>query len=107
VIDRTGEHARQLGIANTRFEGGDLRRRLGDRGLVVLRRAELEQDDGVVQVPRQLLDRPDVLLDRRPLAGDRLRLLLVVPEAGGERLLLEPVDLGLQLRQVKDAPLAP
>jgi hypothetical protein len=84
-----------------------LGRRLGDGGLVVALGAELEQDDGVVQVARELLDPGDVLLERRALPRDGLRLLLVVPEAGRERQLLQPVDLCLELRQVKDAPLAP
>jgi hypothetical protein len=107
VIDGAGEHALELGLADARLERGGLRRRLGDGGLVVLGGAEVEQDDGVVEVAREPLDAGDVLLDRRPLAGDRLRLLLVVPEPRGERQLLEPVDLRLELRQVKDAPLAP
>jgi hypothetical protein len=107
VIDRPGEHPLELRLADARLERGGLRRRLRDGGLVVLRRAEIEQDDGVVEVARELLDAGDVLLDRRPPSGDDLRLLLVVPEAGGERQLLEPVDLCLELRQVKDAPLAP
>jgi hypothetical protein len=46
-------------------------------------------------------------LEIRALASDDLRLLLILPEALGECLLFEPVDLGLQFRKVKDAPLAP
>jgi hypothetical protein len=46
-------------------------------------------------------------LEIRPLPRDDLRLFLVFPEPLGERLLLQPVDLGLQFRKVKDAPLAP
>jgi hypothetical protein len=107
VIDRSGEHPRQLGVADPRLERRRLRGGLGDGRLVALARAEIEQDDRVVEVARQLLDAPDVLLDRRALPRDGLRLLLVVPEPRGERQLLEPVDLGLELRQVKDAPLAP
>jgi hypothetical protein len=107
VVDGAGEHPLELGLADARLEGGGLRGRLGDGGLVVLRGAEVEQDDGVVEVARELLDARDVLLDRRAPAGDALRLLLVVPEPGGEGQLLEPVDLCLELRQVKDAPLAP
>jgi len=107
VIDRSREHPLELRLADARLERGGLGGRLGDGGLVVLRRAEVEQDDRVVEVARELLDASDVLLDRRAPAGDDLRLLLVVPDAGGERQLLEPVDLCLELRQVKDAPLAP
>jgi hypothetical protein len=107
VVDGPGQHAFELGLADAGLERGRLGGGLGDGGLVVLRRAEIEQDDGVLEVARELLDAGDVLLDRRAPAGDDLRLLLVVPEAGGERQLLEPVDLCLELRQVKDAPLAP
>jgi hypothetical protein len=107
VVDGAGEHALELGLADAHLEGGRLRGGLGDGRLVVLGGAEVEEDEGVVEVARQLLDAGDVLLDRGPLAGDRLRLLLVVPEPRGERQLLEPVDLRLELRQVKDAPLAP
>jgi hypothetical protein len=73
----------------------------------VLGRTEFEQDGGVIQVARELLDRRDPQLDLRPLAGDRLRLLLVVPETGGEGERLEAIDFGFQPREVKDAPLAP
>jgi hypothetical protein len=107
VVDGPREHPLELGLADARLERRGLGGGLGDGGLVVLRGAEIEQDDGVVEVARELLDAGDVLLDRRPPARDDLRLLLVVPEAGGERQLLEPVDLCLELRQVKDAPLAP
>jgi hypothetical protein len=98
VIHRAREHARELRGAHPRLEGGHLTLRLGQDGLVVLGRAEIEQDDRVVEVPRELLDGLDLLLDGRPLSGDGLRLLLVVPEARRERLLLEPVNLRLQPR---------
>jgi hypothetical protein len=78
-----------------------------DRGVVVLRRAELEEDDGVVEIARELFDRVDLLLDARSFARDGLRLLRVVPESGRERLLFELRDLRSQRREVKDAPLAP
>jgi hypothetical protein len=107
VVDGTREHPCELGGAHASLEGGRLRGGLGDRRLVVLRGSEVEQDDRVVQVARQLLDRGDLLLDARALARDDLRGLLVFPEARGERLLLELVYLRLELRQVKDAPLAP
>jgi hypothetical protein len=107
VIDGPGEHPGELGISYASLEGGHLGFRLGDHRRVVLARAEVQQDGGVVQVSRELLDAREPLLDPRALARDGLRLLLVVPEPRGERTLLEPVDFGLQLRKVKDAPLAP
>jgi hypothetical protein len=107
VVDGPGQHARQLGGADATLERGKLGLGLGDDGVVVLGGAELQQDSGVLDVPRQLLDVGDLLLDAGPLAGDGLRLLLVVPEAGRERQLFEAVDLRLQPGEVKDAPLAP
>jgi hypothetical protein len=107
VVDRAREHPLELGPADAVLELGGLRGGFGDGRVVVLGGAEVEQDDGIVQVARQLLDRRQALFQRRPLARDALGLLLVVPEAGRERLLLEAVDLRFQLRKVKDAPLAP
>jgi hypothetical protein len=106
VVDRPGEHPGELRTSDALFEGGHLRLGLGDDRGVVLAGAQVEQDGGVVDVARQFLDRREALLEARALARDGLRLLLVVPETGRERLLLEPVDIGLQLREVKDAPLA-
>ena len=73
----------------------------------MLGRAEFEQDTGVVQVAGELLDRRYPLFDLGALPGDGLRLLLVVPETGGQCERLEAVDFGFQPRKVKDAPLAP
>ena len=69
--------------------------------------AELEKHLGVFGVALQLLERLHGLLERRALARDGLRLLGVVPEAGDEGALAELLDLPLQPRDVKDAPLAP
>ena len=80
---------------------------LVDGRLVVLAGAELEQLLGVVDLPPQLLVVLHEQLQARALAGDGLRLLGVVPETRGEGGVSEPVDLALQCRQVKDAPLAP
>jgi hypothetical protein len=107
VVDGAREHARQLGRAHARLEARDLPIDLGQRGLVVLGRAQLEQDPRVVEVARQLLDARDLRLEGGALAGDDLRLLLVVPEPRGQGLLLELVYLALEPGEVKDAPLAP
>jgi hypothetical protein len=80
---------------------------LRDHLLVALRGAQLEEDGRVFDVARQLLDDADLLLEARSAPRDGLRLLLIVPEARSQRLLLELVDRGLQPRKVKDAPLAP
>jgi hypothetical protein len=54
----------------------------------------------------ELLERRDDLLDARALACELLRLLMVVPKPWDERLLAELLDVSLQPRDVKDAPLA-
>jgi hypothetical protein len=107
VIDRTREHARELGFPNALFKGGHLGLRLGDDPLVVLARAQVEKNAGIVDIARQFLDAREALFEGRSFARDCLCLLLVVPEPGGESLLFETIDLRLQLRKVKDAPLAP
>ena len=89
-----------------RFEGGQLLGDLVDDALVLLGGAELEHLLRVVDVARELLDLVDLLLDAGALAGDRLRLLGVVPEAGSHRRFVQTIDLVLELRDVKDAPLA-
>ena len=104
VVDRPREHPRELGVSHPRVERGELALRLGDGGLVVLGGAEIEQDGRVVDVARELLDAVDLLLERRALAVDGLRLLLVVPEAGRERLPLELRDFDLQLGRSKMPP---
>jgi hypothetical protein len=106
VIDLTGEHPSELGRPQALLEAGQLLLDLADHGLVLLGRAELEQLLRVADVARELLDRVDLLLDVGALAGDRLRLLCVVPKIGSERRLVQTVDLVLELRDVKDAPLA-
>jgi hypothetical protein len=107
VVHGTGEHPRELCGAHSCFEGAERGLGLGDDRLVVLGGSQLEQDAGVVEVARELLDALDLLLEGRALARDGLRLVRVVPEAGRQRLLLEPVDFRFELRKVKDAPLAP
>jgi hypothetical protein len=47
------------------------------------------------------------LLDVGALAQENLRLGLIVPEAGGARLLVQLGEPSFELRDVKDAPLAP
>jgi hypothetical protein len=107
VVDRAGEHARELGRANTRLERRRQGFHLGHCSGVVFGGAELEEHHGVLEIARQFFDGAELLLDRRAATGDRLGLFLVLPEAGLQRLPLELGDLRLPLRQVKDAPLAP
>jgi hypothetical protein len=106
VIHLPREHAGELRLAKPRLEIAYLLADLFHDAVVVLGRAELEELLRVVDVPRELLDLLDELLDARALAIDRLRLLRVLPEPWGERLFVQAIDILLQLRDVKDAPLA-
>jgi hypothetical protein len=107
VVQLAREHPGELGLADAPLEVVELAVDLGDDAVVLLGDAELEELLGVVDVARELLGLFDLGLDRRALAGDRLRALGVVPEPRRQGLLVERVDLPFQLGEVKDAPLAP
>ena len=106
MIDLAGEHPPELRRAQALLEVRELRGDLFDDRVVFLRYAELEELLRVVDVARQLLRRLDLLLDARPLPRDLLGLLRIIPEPRSQRFLVEALDLLLQLRDVKDAPLA-
>ena len=74
---------------------------------VVFGRAKLEKNVRVVEIARQLFNRMNLLFESRAMPCYRLGLLRVLPKAWCEGLLLEVFDLRLELREVKDAPLAP
>ncbi len=107
VVDGAGEHARELRLAKPRLDGRDLRLGVGDGRLIVLRDSELEVPVGVREVLVELLDHLELLLDIGALAKERLRLALVVPEVGRARLFVQLGKSSFELRDVKDAPLAP
>jgi DNA-binding transcriptional LysR family regulator len=106
VIDRTRQHANELGLTQPAVHRTNLRLGVRDRGLVVLRRAEIEVVRRVVQILAELLDRLEQLLDLGALAQKRLRLLGSVPEVGGPCLLVQLREPFLESGDVKDAPLA-
>jgi len=106
VIGRAAEHAPELHAARAPHEIGNKRGRFGDRRLVVRLGAELEEDLRVLDVFFELLEGGQLRLEARALPRQLLRLLMVVPETGDERLLAELVDFSLQPGDVKDAPLA-
>jgi hypothetical protein len=106
VVDRARQHPPELCRTEPALEVGDLTGDLGRDGLVLLRDAELEELLRVLDVPRELLGGLELLLDPGALSGDDLRLLGVVPEPRREGLLVQPFDFPLELRDVKDAPLA-
>ena len=107
MIDRTGEHPRELGLAELRLEADDLRLGIGDRGGVVLGHAELEVTVGVGELLVELLNHVELLLDVGTLPEQGLRLGLIVPEVRRARLLVQLGKSSFELRDVKDAPLAP
>jgi hypothetical protein len=107
MIDGAGEHAFELGVPHPFGEGRNLGRGFGDRCLVLLRRAQFEKDGDVVGIARELVDGVQLLLEARALAVDCLGLFCVVPKPGRESFLLECLNLGSALGDVKDAPLAP
>jgi len=106
VIDRTREHAPELRRSKPLLEIRHLCHDLVHDGVVLLGNPELEQLLRIIDVARELLGRLDPLLDAGPLSRDRLRLFRVVPETRGERLFVQAFDFALELRNVKDAPLA-
>ena len=75
--------------------------------LVVLGGAELEVLARVVESRVELLDELELLLDRGALAEHAPAPSRGRSRTRGERLLVQLVELRVQLRDVKDAPLAP
>jgi hypothetical protein len=106
VVDGAGEHPSELRGAEALLEVVEPGRDLADDGVVLLGDAEVEELLRVLDVARELLGQLDLLLDRGSLARDGLRLLGIVPEPRREGGLVETFNLPLQLRDVKDAPLA-
>ena len=81
--------------------------RFPNRAFVVLLSPQLEVLEGVVDLSTERFHEIDPLLSDRALAHQRLRFLLIIPEVGLARQLVEFFDLSLQLRNVKETPLAP
>jgi len=75
--------------------------------VVVLRGAELEVLEGVVDLATEARGELDLGLGLGALAQDALRLLVVVPEPWRQRPLGQIFEDSLEPRDVKDAPLAP
>jgi hypothetical protein len=75
------------------LDGGDLHHNLGNRGLIVFFRCELEQDLGVAERPIQGSDLLDRLFVTSEPAGDREGVVLVFPEVGGGRALSQLDEL--------------
>jgi hypothetical protein len=107
LVGRAGEHALELGLAQPLVDRGGLLRRIRDDGLVALGDAELEVLLEVDELLPELLGELELGLGLRALAQRLLGGLVVVPEAGNERGLVQIFEQAGQSRDVKDAPLAP
>ena len=69
--------------------------------------AELEHRIGVVHPALHAGERRQLLLDGGALTKQRLRLRLIAPEVGRAGAVVQAREVALELRDVKDAPLAP
>jgi hypothetical protein len=107
MIDGPRQHARELRLADARFERIDLRNGVALRRLVVLGHTELEVLARFAEILVELVDQIDFALDLRTLAQDLLRRGLIAPEIGDARPIVQLTQPSLEARDVKDAPLAP
>jgi hypothetical protein len=107
VVDRAGEHAGELGLAQAPFEAVDLGFGVTDRRRVVLGNAQLEIVVRLGEIFVELLQRVELTLDVGALAQEGLSFGLVVPEVGSSGLFVQLGELAFELGDVKDAPLAP
>ncbi len=106
VIRGSRQHARELGAPHALRQGLGLLVELGEQPLVVFLRRELEELDRLSDILRQRGRKLDFFDQPGTLAQDRLSLVLVVPETGFARDLIDLADIPFELRDVKDAPLA-
>jgi hypothetical protein len=67
---------------------------------------DLEQLEVVGHLLLERFEARDSVFDVRAFAQERLSLRLIVPEAGSAGAIVELIELSLQGRDVKDAPLA-
>ena len=81
-VGLAGEQGLDLPALRLRLDLADRGLSLGDGRRIVLGLPELDQGQGVVEIPLQSPDRRDPLVERGALANDGLRRLGVVPEVG-------------------------
>ena len=106
VIGRATEHALKLRAPHRAFQCGSKRCGFFQSLLVILLGGEFEELFGVLRLRLELANHVQLLGRRRPLAQQRLRLVLVVPEIRIAGELIELLYFAFELRDVKDAPLA-
>jgi hypothetical protein len=106
VIDRAAQHALELRLADAGGDPPGLLVRVGDGRVVALGRPELEVLRRLADRGRQGAPELDLLRRRGALAEQRLRAILVAPEARLARQGVELFYLTLQSSEVKETPLA-
>jgi hypothetical protein len=107
VIGWAAQHAIELGPAEALVERVDLLSAVGHRRVVALGGAELEVLREIVDLLAELLREIERRLDLGALAEDLLSALLIVPEPLRKGDLVQVFELSSQVRDVKNAPLAP
>jgi hypothetical protein len=107
LVGGAREHALELGLAEPLVDHRRLLGSVGDDGLVPLGDAEFEVLLEVGELFAELLRELELRLGLRAFAQGLLGGLVVVPEAGDERGLVQIFEQASQSRDVKDAPLAP
>jgi hypothetical protein len=106
VVLRAGEHLRELQPLETRVRLADGRLGLGARDLVAGLVGQLPERDRVFDLAGLAGERAELRLEAALLLAQRLRLLLVVPEAGLDALPLDQIDARLLAIDVKAPPAA-
>jgi len=84
-----------------------LLRHLGDQRLIVVGRGQIEQLREIGGVLRELVEAFDGAFVARALAQQLLRPILVFPEAGRLRVVIQAFDAMSQAVDVKDTSPAP
>jgi hypothetical protein len=100
------QHAPELHLADALLEHLERGPRVADAARVALLAAELVQRRGVVEPALGLVEILDDLLQRRLLAQDALRAIVVAPERRIGRLGVELLQLLTLADVVKDASAA-
>jgi hypothetical protein len=86
------EHPRQLQALDARVRFDDRGPRLAARALVVCLFGQLPERDGVVDLAALTLELADREFETALFFRERLRLFLVVPEAGLDALALDQLN---------------
>ncbi len=103
AVRLAGQQRLEAALLRGRLQRADGRLALGDGRGVILRLAELDQGNRVIQLLLDRLDDADGALELRAFAQQALRLLGIVPEIGIVRERVQLVETAVGLVPVKDA----